>query len=521
MRMIPIAVRTILPIGTHGNARRVVLRVFRAVATAWAVAAYPGRRRELQHVAKAALYGLGSLSAPPLVRAAAYASAAATGEPDAVSRSATAASYAVAEARSNSPEALRSLLNALAVDADLLGQRFDPVTIANSKLWPAPVPPEWVRSRWGSLKGRLLATNEAWEVWTNWYEKKLAGESADQNAEIARVTVDNPLWESGPSVLNPHIQELLEERDIFQHALAAEPEDRPNIEAIPRQTAVATQFAVDAAGRIDLLADEPSPDGMQRELFQEVRYKALALSELGHNQVGEIYEPIARFLAAAPEHLEEASITRLWSRGNTLRRRLKAHDTAIVLREPDPALLSPSVTEGLRDLVESYNVFIVGDPIGRELDRVRLGPQERDDAEAAVELAASIAEAVQTSEGLATNAAIEALTEQVAAARGAPATVDGDQAIDLSQRTAGNFVVELLRLGLTRVLAEPGLAWKEYRAGVYRGLGTITAAGIVGLPVIKFIASNAQLLESFAERTFHSPALLQIIDVISKMAAGP
>ena len=210
---------------------------------------------------------------------------------------------------------------------------------------------------------------------------------------------------------------------------------------------------------------------------------------------------------------------RLWSRGNTLRRRLKANDAAAGSADPtDPAVLSNSVAEMLRDLVESYNVFVVGDPVGRELDQVRLGPQERDDAKAVVNLAVSITEAVQTSKGLATAAAIEALSEQLAAARNAPANVDGDQAIDLSRKTTGNFVVELLRSAYARVLAEPGFAWKEYRAGIYRALGVATVATV---PAVSFIANNAQALKMFVEQTFHNPTLVQIIDVISKIGGGP
>jgi hypothetical protein len=260
---------------------------------------------------------------------------------------------------------------------------------------------------------------------------------------------------------------------------------------------------------------------MQREIYQEVRYKALALSELGHNQLAEVSEPVARFLAAAPARIEDVSIARLWSRGNTLRRRLKAHDAAAASVDPtEPGILSTSVAEMLHDLVESYNVFVIGDPAGRELDQVRLGPQERDDAKTVIELAVSITDAVQRSEGLATDAAVEALTEQVAAARDAPVNVDGDQAIDLSRKTTSNFVIELLRSAYARVLAEPGFAWKEYRAGVYRGLGGATVAGVASWQAISFVANNAQALKIFAEQAFHNPTLVQIIDAISKLGGG-
>jgi hypothetical protein len=55
--------------------------------------------------------------------------------------------------------------------------------------------------------------------------------------------------------------------------------------------------------------------------------------------------------------------------------------------------------------------------------------------------------------------------------RSAPAGIDGDQAVDLSRKTASNFIAEILRVayGPIRKLiatgnAEAGFAWKEIRA---------------------------------------------------------
>jgi hypothetical protein len=112
------------------------------------------------------------------------------------------------------------------------------------------------------------------------------------------------------------------------------------------------------------------------------------------------------------------------------RLRLKAHETAAGSTDhTDPALVPPLVAEMLRDLVESYNVFIAGDPQGRELDQICLGPLERRAAQAVVDAALPIVEAVHTSQALATTAAVQALTEQVEAARNAPAACHSRQGI--------------------------------------------------------------------------------------------
>jgi hypothetical protein len=500
------------------NTRVLVLRTFRAVAAAWSVAAYPGARKQLNETARAALFGLGDIKLQPPIRASVYASAAATGDSGAVSRAATAIGYALDAAGSRGRDAFQFLLEALALDASLLSDGFSAVTLATSRLWPGNIP-DSLGDGWSDLGRELLDADENWEIWTDWYERRLSGDTPNQEIEIARVTIDHELWEQDPRAVNAKLRELLEEREIFQSAMEQEPEALPDPAVIPRQTETASRFFVDAAGRLDLLPEPPQGDDAQREFYLEVRHKALALSTLGHNQLAEMSEPVVRFLVVTPERYEDVSIVRLWSRGNTLRRRLKAHDTATAAIDPtDPAILSTLVAEMLRDLVESYNVFIVGDPAGRELDQVRLGPQDRRQAEAIVQLASPIAVAAQSPEGLATTAAIEALTEQLEAARLAPPGLDGDQAIDLSRKTAGNFIAELLRSAYIRVRGEVGFAWKETRAGTYRYAGPALIAGGYVSPIIAFVADQASNLRLFVEQAFHNPTLVQIIDVISKFS---
>jgi hypothetical protein len=130
----------------------------------------------------------------------------------------------------------------------------------------------------------------------------------------------------------------------------------------------------------------------------------------------------------------------LWSRGNTLRIRLNAHDLSTGNEEPDPERLQPLVAETLRDVVHTWNIFIVGDPKWRELDEIRLGPQDVDAAKRVVAAAAPIVKALQHSENVATPTAIEAVAEQAETAKTAPAGIDGDQAIGFSRMATVNFV---------------------------------------------------------------------------------
>ena len=56
----------------------------------------------------------------------------------------------------------------------------------------------------------------------------------------------------------------------------------------------------------------------------------------------------------------------------------------------------------------------------------------------------------------------------------------------------GGAAARRLRSACARVRVEPGFAWKEYRAGVYRDLGAVTAAGVAGRSIISFVANNVQ-----------------------------
>ena len=174
--------------------------------------------------------------------------------------------------------------------------------------------PAWALDTWKELNSDLLSANEDWGVWTSWYEQRLRADTTTQDTEIARVTIDDRIWGSGVKALNAHLKELLNERGIFEDALADDLENPPQVDAIPQQTTAASRLAVEPEGRLDLITDTPSPDGTQRELYQEVRHKALMLSELGHNQLAEMSEPVARFLAATPERIEDVSISALVSR---------------------------------------------------------------------------------------------------------------------------------------------------------------------------------------------------------------
>jgi hypothetical protein len=69
---------------------------------------------------------------------------------------------------------------------------------------------------WQGLKAALLAANEGWEVWVDWYEARLAGDAThppNEALEIARATIPDEIWQQGPAVVNAEIKRLIGEHE--------------------------------------------------------------------------------------------------------------------------------------------------------------------------------------------------------------------------------------------------------------------------------------------------------------------
>src|SRR5580704_1345978 len=76
----------------------------------------------------------------------------------------------------------------MTTDAQLLDERFSAATIAHSQLWPGQIP-DWVNASWGELRFTLLDADEDRDVWTSWYEERLAGTATNQDIEVARLSL--------------------------------------------------------------------------------------------------------------------------------------------------------------------------------------------------------------------------------------------------------------------------------------------------------------------------------------------
>ncbi len=553
-----------------------VLPVFRATAIAWAAVAQPAYPMDIGLAAAAARVRVPSAAAEAASAALAAAGTVDPAAASAHAATATASAVRVLAATLflGSGGTLAGpagggfgFWSAVSADATGIENGAMASVIASSPLWPNSLShspysfPERLWFLWEEMKAALLVANDDWDVWTTWYEDRLEGRVREDERELAYVRIGDALWKQGPAIVNAEIKRRIEALERLKSVVAPtgpitadiEPpasetnfpfigrlqpatlqssayntwdtplplrtEHQPSVpplEAIPEQAPASTNFRINPERLIDVVPDPPTAetlsDSLQRELYSEVRRKARALVELGGNLLADLVDPATRFRDCLPEPIEDLSIVPSWSRGNSLRSRLKAHDLSTSNGEPDPARLPPLVAEALRDLVHTWNIFIVGDPKGRELDEIRLGPQEVEEAKQVIILAAPVVEAIESSENVATALAKDAVVEQAKAAKNAPAGIDGDQAIALSRKTTANFVVELLRRAYSAVRGEAAFVWEKGRAAAY-GAGVVAAYNNSSA-IISFIAQKADALKEFVTAAWHNPTLIEIIDRI-------
>ncbi|HTB04071.1 MAG TPA: tetratricopeptide repeat protein [Bradyrhizobium sp.] len=311
----------------------------------------------------------------------------------------------------------------------------------------------------------------------------------------------------------------------------------PSAEAIPGPERRAVQFGGRIDGPIDLAAvsspgDHLEIDSGRREDYIEIREKAAVLNSFGTNRLANLHAPVSRFLKL-PEDIAQVRARIFWSRTNSLRIALEGHEQArTTSSEPDERKLEASVAGALKDLVETINVFVVGDPSLMDLDAARPGPQEIAEARDEVQTLAPMLNEAVTNEEIATEQAREVLGEQVNNAHNPAESLHERQASDFSQKTIRNFVGELLRRAYAPVRAlaksETAFAWKGVREGAYRavGAGLLTGAvteltGVTNFheSLMRFVARHAETLAIYVMKAFQNPTLIEIINWIARLAS--
>jgi len=206
----------------------IALSVFRATAIAWARAVFPIRSREFAIAAAEASYAATKASgaAPAASQAARAAAFAAEGA--FVTGDALFAAVDVASDAAFAADAVAAFWSAVSSDATRVEEEGVAASdIAGSPLWQRqrfhyhsdrqPVvelvkeQPDRLRSLWLELKATLVAANDHWDVWTDWYDDRLDGRIRNEKRELAYVRIEDALWNQGPAVVNAEIRRLVDE----------------------------------------------------------------------------------------------------------------------------------------------------------------------------------------------------------------------------------------------------------------------------------------------------------------------
>jgi hypothetical protein len=211
LRTIPLLAGSYFPRDrTRADTRSdLVLLSFRSTALAWAAAKYPTRGSDLHAAALEATRATRNFlavhgSPTNAVRAAVAFMA---GDNDAcVAAAATAIAFAsFAHVDSAAPYA--SSADSAEFDRGRSGAE-----LAGWPIWLTGAP-AWASDAWLTFKSELLGANEGLEVWTDWYEARLAGDLArpsNEALEIGRATIPGRIWKRGPRVVGTEIKRLTE-----------------------------------------------------------------------------------------------------------------------------------------------------------------------------------------------------------------------------------------------------------------------------------------------------------------------
>ncbi|WP_162009705.1 toll/interleukin-1 receptor domain-containing protein [Methylocystis heyeri] len=116
-------------------------------------------------------------------------------------------------------DAAKLIWASVAGDLSYFASGSAPKALASKPLWPDGEPP-WARDLRVSLRFALPPQND-WQVWFDWYDRRLAGVSDPEEVELVFATVPESERAKGPAAANRWIRDRLEE--LQKEALSQQP----------------------------------------------------------------------------------------------------------------------------------------------------------------------------------------------------------------------------------------------------------------------------------------------------------
>lgn len=388
-------------------------------------------------------------------------------------------------------------------DYELLRSKRDKPNLAQAmklqSLWLGPPPPYWTES-WQVARSRLLNMESSFDVWTDWFDRRIRGEEAafditgdtgrkEDKAILARLAdaKDEDFWDKGAHHVNTTLQGWIDEARARAIPLPA-----PNDAAIPPQNPHAVMFKAGDTGRIAIddaaLSESVRSDDAAQDRHAEAVAEASALLAAcqGSNAGARMTRLLDNYLAAAGETLDSIRPSLFVQRGERLRQELAAY------ANPDNDLppLTSAMLADFRGWQSAHNMVVGLDPALMAMDMAQAGP----DAVPApippdeVRMIARSADA----DGLLEDGVREIVEE---AANNAPnPPVPGDRRTVWSTETARNLVIEAFAVALnhpeksssTIAIGTASVATFGAVATVAYGSGAIGAAWATACFLMKY-----------------------------------
>lgn len=297
----------------------------------------------------------------------------------------------------------------------------------------------------------------------------------------------------------------------------------------PTQEADVTQFKLTDNGKITIVsaeADLQFGNPEIKEIYDELRIKAVNLTTHGHNGLGEIHADTVRFAEALPEDALAASVIKVFMRGSGLKSKLLSYEAYRENPELYPIVdLAPGIAPLFRDLIESFTLLVNLTPAMAVLEG-KATTQEQYIAQG--EALEAIKPALEEVEQVAEPEATEALEEQVAEGLSAPQDQSGRAQRAVAFSSVRNFAISIFTpvyhaaryiLGDDKL---PSIAQQLRNGFAY-------AAGQKLYPylhdrfpaIVEYIKNNAESLTAYAEKIITNQKLHEfirsMIDVISNV----
>jgi hypothetical protein len=279
----------------------------------------------------------------------------------------------------------------ITLDCDWLDDDPDPSSasrrLIRKMLWPIGRPLSVVDG-WNDVVGQLLKLDPTYQVWIDWYERRIRGEDAafhipgdtDRKADkaiLARLAdaTDEDFWGKGATFVNTTLQNWIKEAEI---ALLFAPEESAEL---PAQNLDAIVWESDDEGRIGVDAssgvDQLSTSGEARDRHAEAQAEAAAARALCENSNAalEIKELLDRYVAALGESIETSRPGLFVQRGERLRQKLASR-----LADGEASVFGPlpdQVRDALLGWQSAHNAFVGLDSALAKRDSALFGPDAK------------------------------------------------------------------------------------------------------------------------------------------------